>query len=93
MKECRFYAGDKNKASRAAADYISAIPYWINAAKKCNIELYNTLRNTQAVPERVGKTLERILLTTPHICTTSFVYEGKDRVINVDLLDWSVTVV
>ena len=27
---------------------------------------------------------------SPHICTTPFVYEGEDGVIN---LDWSVTVV
>lgn len=93
MKECRFYEGDNSRASRAAADYVSANPYWIKAARKCNIELYNTLRNTQAVPERIGKTLERILSTTPHICTTFFDYEGEDRVINIDLLDWSVTVV
>lgn len=93
MIECRFYAGNTDIVSKAAADYISAKPYWIEAARKCNRDLYNTLKDKYIIPVKCGKMISRVLFTTPHICSAAFEFEGKKYTLAVDLLEWSVTVV
>lgn len=86
MKEYRFYAKNTNKASKAAADYISSQDTWIQSARRCNYKFYKTLIDSEVEPKVCGSVIDGIMHKMERWGSDSFVFENETYIIYVDCL-------